>query len=148
MSAHRKKHPSDFKTQYGLGLNQQNDEIVADFFCGGGGAGTGTGTGLGMGLGRAVTVAKTQLVHMCGNSVSPPADGSTGSGKRSVACNCASSSSGLTAAEDLRETSNSYFGLLCLASNSQQDRSALPNVVLRRGNSVNAALTKTYLKVR
>ena len=68
MSAHRKKHPSDFKTQYGLGLNQQNDEIVADFFCGGGGA----GTGLGMGLGRAVTVAKTQLVHMCGNSVSPP----------------------------------------------------------------------------
>jgi DNA (cytosine-5)-methyltransferase 1 len=53
MSA-RKKHPLDFKTQYGLGLNPQDDEIVVDFFCGGGGA----GTGLEMGLGRAVTVAK------------------------------------------------------------------------------------------
>ena len=54
MSAHQKKHPLDFKTQYGLGFNQQDDEIVVDFFCGGGGA----GTGLEMGLGRAVTVAK------------------------------------------------------------------------------------------
>ena len=54
MSAQQKKHPFDFKTQYGLGLNQQDDEIVVDFFCGGGGA----GTGLEMGLGRAVTVAK------------------------------------------------------------------------------------------
>ena len=54
MSAHQKKYPFDFKTQYGLGFNQQDDEIVVDFFCGGGGA----GTGLEMGLGRAVTVAK------------------------------------------------------------------------------------------
>ena len=54
MSAHQMKHPFDFKTQYGLGFNQQDDEIVVDFFCGGGGA----GTGLEMGLGRAVTVAK------------------------------------------------------------------------------------------
>ena len=54
MSAQQKKHPFDFKTQYGLGFNQQDDEIVVDFFCGGGGA----GTGLEMGLGRAVTVAK------------------------------------------------------------------------------------------
>ena len=54
MSASQKKHPFDFKTQYGLGFNQQDDEIVVDFFCGGGGA----GTGLEMGLGRAVTVAK------------------------------------------------------------------------------------------
>ena len=54
MSAHQKKHPFDFKTQYGLGFNQQDDEIVVDFFCGGGGA----GTGLEMGLRRAVTVAK------------------------------------------------------------------------------------------
>ncbi|OZY42211.1 DNA cytosine methyltransferase [Pseudomonas fragi] len=54
MSAHQKKYPYDFKTQYGLGFNQQDDEIVVDFFCGGGGA----GTGLEMGLGRAVTVAK------------------------------------------------------------------------------------------
>ena len=54
MSAHKKKYPFDFKTQYGLGFNSQDDEIVVDFFCGGGGA----GTGLEMGLGRAVTVAK------------------------------------------------------------------------------------------
>ena len=54
MSAYQKKQYFDFKTQYGLGFNQQDDEIVVDFFCGGGGA----GTGLEMGLGRAVTVAK------------------------------------------------------------------------------------------
>lgn len=49
-----KKQPFDFKTQYGLGFSPQDDEIVVDFFCGGGGA----GTGLEIGLGRAVTVAK------------------------------------------------------------------------------------------
>ncbi|MEB0076100.1 DNA cytosine methyltransferase [Pseudomonas sp. CCI3.2] len=54
MSAHQKKNPFDFKTQYGLGFNPQDEEIVVDFFCGGGGA----GTGLEIGLGRAVTVAK------------------------------------------------------------------------------------------
>ncbi|NMX84346.1 DNA cytosine methyltransferase [Pseudomonas sp. WS 5010] len=54
MSAQQKKHPFDFKTQYGLGFHPQDDEIVVDFFCGGGGA----GTGLEMGLGRAVNVAK------------------------------------------------------------------------------------------
>jgi DNA (cytosine-5)-methyltransferase 1 len=54
MSAQQKKHPLDFKTQYGLGFSTQDDEIVVDFFCGGGGA----GTGLEMGLGRAVNVAK------------------------------------------------------------------------------------------
>ncbi|KFE47961.1 DNA cytosine methyltransferase [Pseudomonas congelans] len=54
MSAEQKKHPFDFKTQYGLGFNPQDDEIVVDFFCGGGGA----GTGLEMGLGRTVSVAK------------------------------------------------------------------------------------------
>jgi len=48
------KPPFDFKTQYGLGFNPQDDEIVVDFFCGGGGA----GTGLEMGLGRKVDVAK------------------------------------------------------------------------------------------
>lgn len=47
-------------------------------------------------------------------------------------------------AEDLRETANSYFGLLSQASHSQKDRAALANVVLRRGNTVNAAMTKTY----
>lgn len=54
MSALQKKNPLDFKTQYGLGFDPQDDEIVVDFFCGGGGA----GTGLEMGLGRPVTVAK------------------------------------------------------------------------------------------
>ncbi|WP_308582591.1 RNA-directed DNA polymerase [uncultured Pseudomonas sp.] len=49
-------------------------------------------------------------------------------------------------AEDLRETANSYFGLFSQASHSQRDRAALANVVLKRGNSVNAALTKTYQK--
>ncbi|MCQ2994210.1 DNA cytosine methyltransferase [Pseudomonas syringae] len=46
--------PFDFKTQYSLGFNAQDDEIVVDFFCGGGGA----GTGLEMGLNRTVAVAK------------------------------------------------------------------------------------------
>ena len=54
MSAFQEKNPLDFKTQYGLGFDPQDDEIVVDFFCGGGGA----GTGLEMGLGRPVTVAK------------------------------------------------------------------------------------------
>ena len=54
MTAQQKKHPFDFKTQYGLGFDPQDDEIVVDFFCGGGGA----GTGLEMGLGRKVNVAK------------------------------------------------------------------------------------------
>jgi DNA (cytosine-5)-methyltransferase 1 len=48
------KYPFDFKTQYRLGFDPQDDEIVVDFFCGGGGA----GTGLEMGLGRKVSVAK------------------------------------------------------------------------------------------
>lgn len=48
--------------------------------------------------------------------------------------------------EDLRETANSYFGLLTQASHSQKDRAKLANLVLKRGNSVNAALTKTYQK--
>jgi len=48
--------------------------------------------------------------------------------------------------EDLRETANSYFGLLAQASRSQKDRAKLANVVLKRGNSVNAELTKTYPK--
>lgn len=49
-----KKQPLDFKTQYSLGFSTQDDEIVVDFFCGGGGA----GTGLEIGLGRTVNVAK------------------------------------------------------------------------------------------
>ncbi|WP_252191778.1 RNA-directed DNA polymerase [Pseudomonas sp. MG-9] len=49
-------------------------------------------------------------------------------------------------AEDLRETANSYFGLLGQASHSQKDRAAIARVVLLRGNSVNASLTKTFKK--
>ena len=54
MSENQGNQSLDFKTQYRLSFNHQDDEIVVDFFCGGGGA----GTGLEMGLGRAVTVAK------------------------------------------------------------------------------------------
>lgn len=49
-------------------------------------------------------------------------------------------------AEDLRETANSYFGLLSQASHSQRDRAALANVILKRGHAVNGALTKSYPK--
>lgn len=48
--------------------------------------------------------------------------------------------------EQLRETANSYFGLLTQASHSQKDRAALANLVLRRGRVVNGELTKTYPK--
>lgn len=48
--------------------------------------------------------------------------------------------------EQLRETANSYFGLLTQASHSQKDRSKLANLLLRRGQTVNGALTKTYAK--
>lgn len=34
MSGHQKKHPLEFKTQYGLGIDPQDEEIVVDFFCG------------------------------------------------------------------------------------------------------------------
>lgn len=54
MTSMKKPAPFDFKTQYHLGFNPQDDEIVVDFFCGGGGA----GTGLEIGLGRKVNVAK------------------------------------------------------------------------------------------
>ncbi len=49
-------------------------------------------------------------------------------------------------AEDLRETANSYFGLLSQASHSAKDREKLARIVLLRGNSVNSALTKTFKK--
>lgn len=48
--------------------------------------------------------------------------------------------------ENLRETANSYFGLLSQASHSGKDREKLARVVLLRGHSVNSALTKTYPK--
>ena len=54
MPMHQNRNPMDFKTQYGLSFNPDDDEIIVDFFCGGGSA----GTGLEMGLGRTVTVAK------------------------------------------------------------------------------------------
>ncbi|OAI85004.1 reverse transcriptase [Pseudomonas putida] len=49
-------------------------------------------------------------------------------------------------AENLRETANSYFGLLSQASHSLKDRAELANLILRRGHVVNGDLTKTYLK--
>ena len=49
-------------------------------------------------------------------------------------------------AEDLRETANSYFGLLSQASHSEKDRAVLARVVLWRGHTVNGKLTKTYRK--
>lgn len=49
-------------------------------------------------------------------------------------------------AENLRETANSYFGLLSQASHSHRDRAALANLILRRGHVVNGDLTKTYPK--
>jgi len=44
----------------------------------------------------------------------------------------------------LRETANSYFGLLTQASHSHTDRKRLAKAVLLRGSTVNAALSKTF----
>ncbi len=49
-------------------------------------------------------------------------------------------------ADQLRETANSYFGLLTQASHSQKDRAALANLLLRRGFTVSGDLSKTYAK--
>ena len=64
--------------------------------------------------------------------------------KRAVAQALKQTATALT--EDLRETANSYFGLLSQASHSEKDRAALGRVMLRRGHAVNGKLTKTYLK--
>ncbi|MDB6061522.1 MAG: Retron-type reverse transcriptase [Verrucomicrobiaceae bacterium] len=48
------------------------------------------------------------------------------------------------AASDLRETANSYFGLLGQASHSHTDRQRLAKIILRRGRAVNFGLTKTF----
>lgn len=53
MTAALKKTPMDFKTQFALPLNEDDDAIVIDLFAGGGGA----STGLEVGLGRKVAVA-------------------------------------------------------------------------------------------
>jgi retron-type reverse transcriptase len=45
---------------------------------------------------------------------------------------------------DLYATANSYFGLMRQASHSQLDRARLAKLVMRRGRSVDGALTKTY----
>ena len=44
----------------------------------------------------------------------------------------------------LRETANSYFGLLRQATHSRKARRDLSKIILLRGKAVNAALTKTY----
>jgi retron-type reverse transcriptase len=46
--------------------------------------------------------------------------------------------------QDMRETANSYFGLLGQASHSRSDREHLAKIVLRRGRAVNIGLTKIY----
>ncbi|MHB0820086.1 reverse transcriptase domain-containing protein [Stutzerimonas stutzeri] len=46
--------------------------------------------------------------------------------------------------DKLRETANSYFGLLSQASHSEKDRAKLARLILKRGRSVNSALAKTY----
>ncbi|HGM6557056.1 TPA: DNA cytosine methyltransferase [Pseudomonas aeruginosa] len=53
MTALKKPAPMDFKTQYGLALDEADDAIIVDLFAGGGGA----STGLEMGLGRQVALA-------------------------------------------------------------------------------------------
>ncbi len=47
---------------------------------------------------------------------------------------------------DLLATANSYFGLLGQATASHHDRAQLARLLLRRGYTVNAALTQTYRK--
>ncbi|RFP19132.1 RNA-directed DNA polymerase [Duganella sp. BJB475] len=47
-------------------------------------------------------------------------------------------------AEEVFASANSYFGLLGQSASSHSDRAALARAVLRRGHSVNGALTKTY----
>lgn len=46
--------------------------------------------------------------------------------------------------EDLRNTANSYFGLLRQATHSHTDRAKFAREILRRNRSVNFELTKTY----
>ncbi|MCO7645454.1 DNA cytosine methyltransferase [Pseudomonas aeruginosa] len=53
MTSLKKPSPLDFKTQYGLALDDTDDAIIVDLFAGGGGA----STGLEMGLGRKVDLA-------------------------------------------------------------------------------------------
>ncbi|HCL4121578.1 TPA: DNA cytosine methyltransferase [Pseudomonas aeruginosa] len=53
MTALKKPALMDFKTQYGLALDEADDAIIVDLFAGGGGA----STGLEMGLGRQVALA-------------------------------------------------------------------------------------------
>lgn len=53
MTSMKKPAPLDFKTQFGLALDDADDAIIVDLFAGGGGA----STGLEMGLGRQVAIA-------------------------------------------------------------------------------------------
>jgi hypothetical protein len=48
------------------------------------------------------------------------------------------------AAEDLRTTANSYFGLMRQASHSFGDRRQLARVALSRGHAVDLALTRAF----
>ena len=46
--------------------------------------------------------------------------------------------------DQIRDTANSYFGMLRQASHSRNDQAKLARLLLRRGKAVNAALTQTY----
>lgn len=48
--------------------------------------------------------------------------------------------------DELLATANSYFGLLGQATASHHDRAQLARLLLRRGHTVNAAMTQTYRK--
>ena len=48
--------------------------------------------------------------------------------------------------DELLATANSYFGLLGQATASHHERAQIARLLLRRGYTVNAALTQTYRK--
>ena len=48
---------------------------------------------------------------------------------------------------DVYTSANSYFGLLRQSSSSHHDRARLARAMLKRGHSVNKALTKTYRRI-
>ncbi|GAB5711532.1 hypothetical protein JMUB7492_27040 [Staphylococcus aureus] len=61
MTSLKKPSPLDFKTQYGLALDDTDDAIIVDLCAGGGGA----STGLEMGLGRKVDLAIASAKLAC-----------------------------------------------------------------------------------
>lgn len=50
--------------------------------------------------------------------------------------------------DEVFESTNSYFGLLRLATSSHHDRAVLANAARRRGHCVHGGLTKIYKRPR